>query len=92
MKTTLVIIIMISALFAVNRSIKMWNEFTDRPLWEKLVAVVIAFVMGALLWPILLVMWVWNWLKNKYLLKEILGGIVIMIIGAIIIYFGCLFS
>ena len=95
MKTTLVIILIaISVIFGVNGAIKAWKEIKteNEPMWKKLRFVLLDFIIEAIIWPIIVIVRGWNWLKTKQTLKTILEGVVIMAICAVIVYLGCLFS
>lgn len=95
MKTTLVIILIaISVIFGVNGAIKAWKEIKtgDEPMWKKLRFVLLDFIIEAIIWPIIVIVRGWNWLKRRPYLKILIGGIVLGVICYAILYFGCLFS
>lgn len=95
MKATLVIICLISAVFAVDRAIRifgLFNKDLHRPIWETVGASILAFILGAIIWPVLCCVWGWEWIKKHPILKITIEGLVIMAIGAVMIYFGFLLS
>ena len=62
MKTLLIILSILSAFFAISRSYVIWKEFQVRqePTWKKVGFTVLAFIMGAIIWPFLLIYWGWK--------------------------------
>ena len=69
----LIICLCISLLVAINRAVCIWKTFQTRQesIWRKIGFTILAFVMGAVIWPILPLVWFWNWLKEKKLLVKL---------------------
>lgn len=74
MKTTVLIILsIVSTYFAISRAFVIWKDFQVRqePTWKKVGFTVLAFIMGAIIWPFLLIYWGWKGLKNQKLLERV---------------------
>lgn len=73
MKTVLIILSIVSAYFAISRAFMVWRKFQVRqePTWKKVGFTMLAFIMGAIFWPVLLIYWGGSWLKNQKLLERV---------------------
>ena len=73
MKTLLIILSIVSTYFAISRAFVIWKEFQikQEPTWKKVGFTVLAFIMGAIIWPFLLVYWGWKRLKENNPLRKI---------------------
>ena len=67
MKTLLIIIVAISAYFAVSRAWIVWKQFRTRNESKpKIIGfTTLAFIVGAIIWPVLPIIWGVNWLKEN---------------------------